>query len=78
MIGSTSLPNASRNSASKVGRSMRSASILFTTNIRHSLRSPAQAIMRRVVSSMPFCALTTTSAVSTAASAGRAWPMKSG
>ena len=45
--------------------------------IGHALPALA-AVETAVIISIPFCALTTMAAVSTAASAGNAWPMKSG
>ncbi len=53
-------------------------SILLTTISRHRPRAFANSIMRWVIGSMPFTALTTITAVSTASSAQRLRPRKSG
>jgi len=54
-----------------------SASILLTTISRSRPRRAAHCRKRPVIISMPFCALMTIAAVSTAASAGSEWPRKS-
>ena len=78
LMGRHSLPKWSWILRRSPGRSTLSASILFTTIMRHRPRVFAHFIMRVVLSSMPFCALITTTAVSTAASAAIDWPAKSG
>src|SRR5207302_9017363 len=64
--------------ASIAGRSAFSASMRLITIMRHRLRFAAHLSMRSVASWIPVSAFTTITAVSTAASAPIAWPMKSG
>ena len=64
--------------ASIVSRSAFSASMRLITIMRHRLRFAAHLSMRSVASWIPVSAFTTITAVSTAASAPIACPMKSG
>ncbi len=78
LSGRHSLPKASWISPSSRSRLTPSASILLTMISRSTPRRSAHCRKRPVIISMPFCALMTIAAVSTAASAGSAWPRKSG
>src|SRR5262252_752499 len=78
LIGRHSLPTASRIFSSIASTSAFSASIRFTTIMRQRFRFAAHLSMRSVASCTPVSALITTIAVSTAASAPIACPMKSG
>ncbi len=78
LIGRHSRPTDCWMRPSSSGRSTFSASMRFTTIMRHRPRLAAHFSMRSVASWMPVSAFTTTAAVSTAASAPTAWPMKSG
>ncbi len=72
------LPNISWMLSSRAGKSMFSASILLSTTRRPRPAFFASAKTRRVFTSMPDWALTTTAAASTARRAPIVWPMKSG
>ncbi len=72
------LPKVSRNVFRRSMKWILSPSSLLTTRKRARPRRPASANMRRVLTSMPLTAETTTTTFSTAPSDPRAAPMKSG
>ena len=78
LSGRHALPKVSRISSSTSSVRASRLSILFTTMSRHRPRAFANSIMRWVIGSTPFTALTTITAVSTASSAQRLRPRKSG
>jgi hypothetical protein len=78
LSGRHSLPKACWILSSSAGRSTFSASMRLTITSRSRPRFAAHCMKRPVIISMPFCALMTIAAVSTAASAGSACPRKSG
>ncbi len=78
LSGRQALPKASRISSSTCSVRASLLSILLITISRHRPRALAKSIMRWVIGSMPFTALTTITAVSTASSATRLRPRKSG
>src|SRR6267142_1118817 len=78
LIGRHSRPTVCWMRSSIDSRSAFSASMRLITIMRHRFRCAAHFNMRSVASWIPVSAFTTTTAVSTAARAPMAWPMKSG
>ena len=78
LSGRQALPKTSRISASTSALRASRLSILLITTSRASPRAFANSIMRCVMASTPFTALTTITAVSTASRADSVRPRKSG